>query len=77
MKRLPKRLQKLLQEQGVTTIYDYEAVSETVYLIETNEGVFKYSDTLYRQTRPRGDKWRNCQTGEVHRRLHLTKNSEL
>jgi|GEM_PF-4621242 len=73
LEMIPAHIRKLLNERGITTIYSHKAISKELYLIQTNDGLFKYTDTLYLQTRPRGEKWRNCQTGEVHRGLFNTK----
>lgn len=73
MENIKKKIFALLNAEGVTGEYDYEVVSDDLILNKTNQGTFKYTDKLYKQTKPHSGRWKELATGNVHRGLFNTK----
>lgn len=65
MTRLEQIIVDMLHNEGVKSIEYYDAVSERLILIATDKGIYKYTDTLYKQVKPHEELWENCNTGEI------------
>ena len=69
-KNIPKQLAAAFEKEQVKVIHDYSIVSEKLILINTDNGTYKYTDTLYRQTKPHSGKWRRCDDGTIDNGLY-------
>lgn len=50
MEDIKKKITSLLNAAGVTGEHDLEIISDNLILIQTDQGTFKYTDKLYKQT---------------------------
>lgn len=76
MEDIKKKITSLLNAAGVTGEYDLEIISDNLILIQTDQGTFKYTDKLYKQTKPHSGRWKDLSTGNSHRGLLNVKNNK-
>lgn len=65
MTRLEQKIVDMLHNEGVKSVEYYDVISEHLILISTDKGTYKYTDTLYKQVKPHGERWKNCHTGKI------------
>ncbi len=58
--QLPPKILKELKEKNVGKVLDFEIVADDTWIIWSDSGIFKYTDTLYKQKNSGESVWIKC-----------------